>query len=382
MKKIYILVITMTLVSCTPMRKLYVKYGEAKPKLENEDRSVMRIFFDRYGTLYPNITISDTKIMDNDSDLDMVYKNNKDLLQLACISNGLPADGTADMLQQKIIDDILKQINLAAKNKQVILLIHGFNKHPFKPIDSNSVAEFKLMREKIVNTYPNKQFQFVEVYWDGCTWANGSDSELIKARNSIKIWDNAQAASNFVGVELRKILTKIDNDDTIVITHSLGASVITTALFNVDKFDLEKKDNDFRKEILKAYEKTDTPTKKFRIGMLAAAIPGENTFDDYLKRTPEKSIIFDNYDFVLGYNTNDFIITKWILAGKFGSTTLGSRLNEINATNTILKGFKVKQIEPISFSFYSNDTPQKEHAFRAYIANTKAMDIFLDKLLK
>jgi len=381
MKKIYLFIFCLAFASCTPIRKLYVKYGAAKPMLDKRNDGITRIFFDRYGTLYPDIGIDDNDIMNNDSNLYRLFANHPDLLKTACQTHLLPDNSSADDLQQKLIDDISSLLNDKARDKKVVILIHGFNKHPQQPVDSNSVEEFRLMREKIIAFNTDGNFHFVEIYWDGCTWANGSEIALIKGVNSAKIWNNAQAASNLVGTQLRRILEKIGNDNTVIITHSLGAGVITTALFNVDKFSLNKQDNFFRQKVWKAYEAYPTPVRKFRVGMLAAAIPGKNTFDEYLCRTPQDNGVRDNYYFVLGYNTNDIIITKWLFAHKFGSTTLGSRLDEVRATNIILKNFGVREIDPVSFSI-SNGKQQTQHAFSAYIANTGAMDTFLTKVFQ
>jgi hypothetical protein len=91
------------------------------------------------------------------------------------------------------------------------------------------------------------------------------------------------------GLELRRLLVGISNQKINVITHSHGAGVITAALFNVRKFDEDRKvfSTEFTEEIDLKYKMKiyDCATQEFHVGMLAPAIPGENVFDEYFQRT-------------------------------------------------------------------------------------------------
>jgi len=116
------------------------------------------------------------------------------------------------------IDQKLKGNN----SKDLIVLIHGFN----DPIPDGAYYSLRKNIEKYLSSNP----VFIEVYWDGLT-ALGNNPILSN------IWSYAQSNSAKVGLGLRKILNKINpNIRLTLLTHSLGASVATHALFNPAKW--------------------------------------------------------------------------------------------------------------------------------------------------
>lgn len=123
-------------------------------------------------------------------------------------------------LQEAVLKDKVNEILKRWKaEKELVFLVHGFN-------DPNPSGEFYLMREKIKKHFPKRQFVFVEIYWNGLT-ANNGDPKFAA------IWSKAQVNSMYAALALRKILVQLPEDAKIrIITHSVGASVGTGALFN------------------------------------------------------------------------------------------------------------------------------------------------------
>jgi hypothetical protein len=377
--KRFSVIILIVLLSCDPISKLYVKFGEVKPVLEKRDDDAFTIFFDREGTIYPDLTLSDSLIKYYDSRLQYLYQNEPTILKNACLKSHVSESSSFTELQTKIIEEKASEINRNANGKQIVFMIHGFNKHPLLPDSASSSHEFMQMRDTLKSKYSNTNFYFVEIYWDGCSWVNGKKSR--EALNTFKIWNNAEAASNLVGLELRRILSKINHDTTWVITHSLGASVITCALFNVDKF----KEGKFRQNLMKKCKDTvnyKTPIKEFKIGMLAPAIPGDNSFDEFKNRTPPNSIIY-NYRFVIGYNIYDPALTKKIGIPKhFGATSLGCLYSEVLKVENRINKTGDSIIMAENFSYRKDSSRQKIHDFSEYIKNDLHMKEFLRKLFE
>lgn len=382
--KISILFLLISLNASCQINKLYVKFGNAKAVLQTKKDGVLRIYFDRWGNIYPDFPLNDSVIEKNASWLNGMYDNNPKLFSAIKKKYHLEPEATKEQLQQEIVNDLAAKINEASKNKQLVFLVHGFNKHPLKPSGASAYDEFKCMREAIENKFPDKSIQFVEIYWDGCTWVNGAKwKEMI---STVNVWNNAEAASNAVAIELRRILYRLNNENNIVITHSLGASVITCALFNANKFDLYNKVNSYKKYITDRYIDSthyQTPIKLFRVGMLAPAIPGSNTFDDYYVRTPSFPTGFANSTFIVGYNIYDPALTKTIgLAKSFGATSLGCLRSEVRNVEDSMNTKERTLIEDVDFSLRADGSKQKIHDFSAYVKNKKPMDLFLDKLFR
>lgn len=365
--------------------KLYVKFGEAKVKLAaSAPPNVVRLYFDRYGFMYPDYPLDDHEIGINDSRLELLFKNNPDLYKTICNKEGIGGevcnnnhDTDKDPLQRKIIQNAIDSINSKGKEKKIVFLIHGFNKHPLLPIGKSSSDENQKMRQKLKEVYPAVNFLFVEIYWDGCTQVNGQHSAAL---NSLKIWDNGQAASNYIGLELRRVLCGVNAKNIYVITHSLGASVITTALFNVEKFS----DSRYMREIIGFYNDSNiyrTPQQtQLNIGMLAPAIPGTNTFDEYDDRTPN-SVKNNNYCFTVGFNKNDEVLQKFLkIPSQMGSTTLGCNAEELLATKQQVNTKNRNVLNSVDFSTYRNGNLQTDHSFITYIMHDRAIMNFMDSV--
>lgn len=377
-----LMLLSLVIFSCSN-KLLYVKYGKAQQRFADSSASdgVIRIMLDRFGTIYPGNDISDDLIKRHYSVLENVYSYHKDVFENALRANQLPPGSTIRELQVKLIDKYVEQINKGSEGKKLVFIIHGYNKHPFKPSDASSYLENLVMRKKILENYSSEKFQFVEIYWDGLSWANSVSA--LSPFNSIKVWNNAQPASTNVGLEVRRIMSGLKAPTTYIITHSLGASVATTALFNVDKYN----PSNFRQGYLNQFNDTvnyRTPTGKFRLGLLAPAIPGMETFDDFYARTPLVSSNPDNYSVLIGFNKNDRVLRKFkvVKPKHIGSTTLGCDEAELVSSRQLVNVNGLELFDVVHFSLKANSQKQKTHAFHKYVQNETAMNTFLKKLFE
>lgn len=394
MKTLNALLLCIVAFSCSPISKLYVKFGEAQPKLNDEaaKEGVIRLFFDREGQLYPGFRISNRAIKKSDSRLEYLYQRDTGIFHTALRTHNLPTTASTEALQSKLIEESIEEITRASAGKKLVFIIHGFNKHHSKPRKENAVAENAAMRERILNSYPGDSFQFVEIYWDGCSWANAT--KIQSPFNSIKIWNNAQPAANIVGLELRRIFSRLTNDTTYIISHSLGALVTSAALFNVDNFGIKQADgsysaNPFREGILQQYADTvlyRTPVSQFRVGMLAPATPGTNTFNEFYSRTPDDDKSEQNYHVNVGFNKYDRVLRKFINRPKYhGATTLGALQSEVDAVEKIvdINGRQLFSMTDFSWKIKpknSKRVKQKQHAFVCYAENQLAILPFLNSV--
>lgn len=374
MKKLFLLApAIMLLAFIAPIKDLYVQLGAAKQTMEQAPYAspdVVRVYFDRMGFIYPDYVIPDAKLRDdNYSMLRSYYYNNPATYGYICSYYGVHPKADIenlqpdnDPLQRAIIDGLAKRINDKGRSySKLVYLIHGFNKEPMG--DDGAEAQFRELSSRLASLMPSEKILYVEVYWDGC-YDRGSRA------NAVKMWDNAQLHSCNVGLELRRLLNHMDRQQVYVLTHSLGASVITTALFNVEKFRGTPETNAdlyFQKH----YDDTtyQTPSYLVKVGMLAPAIPGDNTFDDYYKRTNRpQQMGYNNYRFVVGFNHNDQVLEKFIGSPAFlGSTTLGCSNKEIYKFVT---RFNKDVCDTTDFCYLPNGAPQYDHSLTTYANNT------------
>jgi hypothetical protein len=217
------------------------------------------------------------------------------------------------------------------------------------------------------------------VYWDGLSRQNGNKILLY---NPVYIWDNAQSSASNTGFELRRLFSKLNKKKKYVLTHSLGASVITTALFNV-----EKVNNAQLNELKMKFENPvyNTPSQEFHIGMIAPAIPGENTFLEYHNRTIKGKNIRttdSNYFFITGFNSYDPVNSKGYSLSRFlGSTTLGCKRNELERTRRIFMNEDFI-FDYEDFSYCDGNSKQRSHSWLKYIENDFHFKNFAEKLIE
>lgn len=264
-------------------------------------------------------------------------------------------------------------------NQKPCAYYHGFN-------DANPTEDYVVTEKKILSQV-KKDIIFLEVYWDGLTANQGNPGFE-------KIWGPAQLNSTRSAVTMRKLISKINFDFKVrVISHSLGASVATGALFNtISKWrhpeDLEKYYN--------CVQNIDAPKNPdIRLGMLAPAIPGLTTFEDFNKRLKRNLPIDPSENninkVVVCYNCNDYATTKDIykirlLADKAGSTSLGCNFKgEVVNTKNKMDTSNPGVMETVSFSeklctntIWAPKT--EEHGLYYYVINQAKFIQFVDYL--
>lgn len=379
MKKI-IFILLMVTFGCSSIIKLYNNFTDYKLKKQTESKGdhIVRLYFDSGGDLYPDLAIDSSTFIKNDALLEQAFIN-ANLLDKLYKSYNLPYEGTDDVTKKRLLynkaqkhiqKEFADSISKLSVSKSLVFLIHGYNNTA-----TEAEAPFVEAQRRIKAKYPKTEFQFVEVYWDGLHHDN-------MALNSLKIWDNAQVSSSWVGLGLRGVINKINHDNIHVLTHSHGAAVITEALFNVRRFKETYYDNDkFGKEFKVLQSEIRTPNNNFVVGMLAPAIPGMNVFYRYSFRTGAggefKSDKY-NYEFINGYNRYDQVTSKPIIqSSRFGSTTLACEEDE---NNKVINFFKSNPDVFSVIDFSDGLTMhQTSHKFLDYISNPN-FDRFLEKV--
>ncbi|WP_332454411.1 alpha/beta hydrolase [Chryseobacterium aquaticum] len=331
--------ITLLLSSCNIQKQVW--FSDIQQKHEKIDDGISRVYIDKYGYVYPeNQYVSKDKFFDpknNGSDLKELttngnlwdyYKNDSaEYHQLAAKYKVIikKIDSVAfDAIQENIITqhvDQLKEKLGKSEDNTLVVLVHGFNVE-------DGTEDFNFLKKEI-NTYKTNDYVYLDVYWDGNT--TGNLAAPLKT-----IWGKAQLNSGYVAMALRRILAKMDTNTRIkIIAHSLGSSVTTGALFSTySKFKYPPVD--LIKENLK-YPTSNA--RDIRLGLIAPAIPGENTFVNFFERgqvhiNKETNTISK---IVLGININDIAVSKAIrMSKKMGSTSLGGDKDEYENTKAML----------------------------------------------
>jgi hypothetical protein len=184
-----------------------------------------------------------------------------------------------------------------------------------------------------------------------------------------------------------------------IVTHSLGARLAAEALFNnTGRQDYQKNDTALK---IAELRKIPTPTVEVRLGIIAPATPGPQTFGGFNKRSPENINANQNNvtRIVIGYDPFDFANNKdpfriISFARVDGYTTLGcnyfwqkKRITEIElVTDTLDKlGYKSDTlVHPVRFNTgpkigAGND---HNHFMQFYMRDTTAAKKFFGSLFK
>ncbi|HEY8929541.1 MAG TPA: hypothetical protein VIM55_10140 [Mucilaginibacter sp.] len=378
----------------------------------SDTATVTRVYFDRYGDLYPGTAVP---IDTNDLHIRLKSKDKKQaslkqyflthpasmkaLREFYHASAGMNDPEAYQEVQGRLEEQAVKQVSDMVQAQQagrLVYLVHGLN-------DTRVDPEYKEMRKIITDRHyaADKKPVYVEIHWDSM---NARDTDGTKV---IDIWKPALLNSRFISIAFRKLMTGVEQRvqvPEIVITHSLGAGLAFGALFNtVTKwkgFDLVWPEWD--KEQLNALNLAPTPTGRIRIGVLAPAVPAEQTFQDFNERGPRRINAADNHidKVVIGYNRQDYAVSKQFLhiklAGVYGSTSLGCNCNVFNeqVIPSVLADLAHKgYTDPSSLiiqkefktpprpnpPFYESGTTQ--HAWKFYMAQQE-IQFFLDQLFQ
>lgn len=352
-------------------QNMYVYLGEYK-----SDPLCVR--FDGDGELYPDYNVPIDKGCNiGSSDRSFVnYMYDKDCPMRSEIlkAYNLSPTLTFEQIQKEIVKKKIEQINLELKNQSidnVTFLMVGFNNH-YSITGSADCANVKLtaLRKKIsdVLALSHKRTLFVDVYWDG------TESEKEGLYTALHL-SNAGVNSFWVGLGLREIINGLACDTVQMISHSLGANIITESIFNQNS---KISSNRFKRELKEYRDIIPIPTKTFSVGLIAPAIPGVSTFIDYLNSSKSNNT---NCTFVIGYNTNDLSLNKQFLffpknPKHFSSTSLGCVRAEVEEVENMFKNDypKMGTFKKIDFSIY-NGTPQYIHDLEAYMLEPQYVEM-------
>lgn len=388
----YILIFGAIVLSPSCRRQKQVWLGELQRGNSVVPEHVTRVYFDKFGDIYsPDGPVIPYKAFFDPNNSGNTYKETletgnlqyyyckhpnelKSLAQIYGVSDSNACEVTFQLIQKGINEKIKNAINEDLDNdRTLVVFIHGFN-------DPNPTGDFRELRNNIQARYSTQKFSYLEVFWDGLTCNQGNPALS-------KIWGRAQTNSSMVAIGLRMLLEKVKNVPIRIVTHSLGASVATGAIFNTNS---KWRNNSIYTDLSSS---TVAPSQEdIRLGMLAPAIPGVSTFCDFNDRgptvaTPDKINI---NRIVIGFNRNDLAITKRVHnrdhAGNAGATNLGCDYrHEINKTIQALMsiGYSQQQAQALvsetDFTIGEGKIPE-EHGLYYYMQNKVCMDDFLDKL--
>ncbi len=289
-----------------------VLYGERNL---NENR--LAIYFDKEGSIYPDYFISDMSLGAANSSLSKWYsKNSEDFIQLTKLYHcnfKYYSVANAQTLNDSIEATVLRKINSqTAAYYSVSFMLHGYRKAYKEGMSRyTSVRDYNTLKATILG-YNYKKTLLIELYWDG------SFAEIsYKNRKTVfEAFEQAQTNADKTGEGLRKVLSAVQFKRINLISHSLGARVLCSALF----------------QNTLTPNTSVTPNQAINICLVAPALAGVEVFKDYYKRNT--TIDFkhkDNYTLNVVYNKNDFVLMKKEpMMGvfgpgprKYGNTTLG-----------------------------------------------------------
>lgn len=334
---------------------------------KNKLLNVVSVKVDGLGCFYPSF-ISDTllkegfldnKISDKSYDKSTFFhllKSRKYVERLKSLANSMEVKDSIESISQLtnntsnpdffgfrrrwnalFLKDQVNRLNSVTGNgkvEKVFLFISGFNV-PY----SLSHIQGNIIFEDIANVTDSDEIVsntlFVRLFWPSFNYKNSNfDSENCDYSNIEKL-NTAVISANYVnkraylaGLALREILSEVDFKCKIqVVTHSLGSTVITSALMdphsktsNQNARLIRIKLDEFERIVVN----TKNPVHAF---MNAPSIPGKSTF---AALDTERN---KNHFFTVGYNENDETLLKqkirfWPfrkirLPAVLSSTTLG-----------------------------------------------------------
>ena len=348
----------------------HVFYGE-RPADKNDGA----LFFDKDGFPYPDYFIADSSMANAYGSLFTWFMQNSGaFIEISASYQLFPEKidrETIFQLRDSITAGKIRSINRESYGyPAVAFYVHGFRKlYVSKTNEVTSAEEFRLLKANLA-TYGQPEAFGVEVYWDGmydcCFSAKHSRNKEL-----FRLFETAAKNAQAVGLGLRTVLSGITNDHLQIISHSLGAQVVASALFNREASTLP------------------TPSQQhIAICMLAPAIDGHTTFKSYHERqTTHNFSTADNYRLMIVYNEDDFVLLKKDpKTGMFGPGTkrYGETSLGCNYRNEAVK------LERYFSEHYPNSTIRlldktslgKAHSFRFYASgeNLKEASGFLWEL--
>jgi Alpha/beta hydrolase of unknown function (DUF900) len=344
-----------------------VLYGE-----RNLSENKTAIYFDKEGSIYPDYFISDLSLGAVNGSLSEWYsKNTEDFAQLAKRYHcpfSIYSTTHAQALNDSIRAMVLRKINSqTASYHSVSFMLHGYRKAYNEGTSRyTSVKDYNILKTTIVG-YNYKKSLLVELYWDG------SFAEISYKNRKVvfEAFEQAQANADKTGEGLRKVLSAIEFERINLVSHSLGARVLCSALF----------------QSINTSNDSVTPNQTINICLVAPAIAGVEVFKNYYQRNT--SLDFktkDNYTLNVVYNKNDFVLMKkepmtgFFGPGprKYGNTTLGC--NYQNEAVKLSDYFKAN-FKNSTFNLYDASDVGKCHFVSCYCSSNtlkKALEV-IDK---
>lgn len=283
-----------------------VVYGEVGYIKAQSPQKVFRVFLDRNGHLYPDALIPDDAMRAHNASLwEWSIHNPRDFGQIlydyAIDGNTGTHEQHFETLQQKVAQAHREQIQLGMHGSGTLnVLVHGFRKAVHSGQSSRtSVDDLRSLREALMKVDEPDDF-YLEVYWDGtfdcCFGTKLKENARLFELFETEARHNAVAA----GYGLRRVVSDLQIPNLNVVTHSLGARVGMSLLFE-------------------AYSQTDLPGEKWltpqqkqvKVLLIAPAIDGKEEFSHYQDRCSKLPFTEeDNYEVMVVFNRKDFVLRK------------------------------------------------------------------------
>ncbi len=287
-------------------------------------------------------------------------------------------------VEEKELQNLNRQVHQLVTQfqaKTVVFLIHGFNV-------ADPTDDYDLFIKSVGDNGYNEKVKpvYVEIYWDGLTAEKWYDY--------LAIWEHAQNNTRWISLSVRNLIQHLtDRLNFVIVTHSLGASVGTGALFNTSskwKLSEDKAEVDSIAAAIPA--PVDVP---IRLGMIVPAIPGGATFVDFDKRSPDIIATRNNINrIIIGYNPLDYATKKVILSKYFGATTLGcdngygTSRDELSRVAQAMAGcgYNDTSQQSLLFRIHFTSPPvfgkYEDHSFGAYMRDQDDFKTFLTRLFE
>ncbi len=293
-------------------------YAQVKNVLYGEQyvSDKLCIHFDKNGSVYPDFLIPDSLLEICEASLDTFYAKHpsyfKEIARHYNLTDSLCSVLSVSILHDSIRSAILKKITITFNEETPLtFIIHGFRKsYRNKEGVFTSVLDYQILEDALKGQ--NLSSGYVRIFWDGMYSDIRLNRKKIKAVLSTFVKSQVNAANAAVG--LRKIITALPHQHLNLISHSLGAKVICSTLFDTTA------------------NTSPTPSqKKINICLVAPAIDAD-VFKNYFSRNSMVNYKkADNYRLLILYNEKDFVLRKRDnvigLFGpgprRYGKTTLG-----------------------------------------------------------
>ncbi|NHA03494.1 hypothetical protein G7092_06805 [Mucilaginibacter sp. HC2] len=372
-----------------------VFWRDLQSRYEADSNRVVRVYLDKFGYFYPVNAIPIDKQLFlfparehnvnastiSSANLYAYFHANQTAQNALLNYYQVSQTGNFDRDYKKVEEQELRQIsrqvhrlveNLQAKN--IIFLVHGFNV-------TDPVSRYVFFEHSVSQKGYDTKIKplYIEVYWDGLTSVSGTDL--------LAIWKHAQNNTRWVSLALRDLMRHLDDRlPFTIVTHSLGASVATGALFNTSsKWLADGNTHDVDSIASSIPAPVDVPIK---LGMIVPAIPGGLTFVDFNHRSPDITTVANNIvGIAIGYNPKDYATSKAFFSTSFGATTLGcDHENELRNVSLALRGcgYSLAQVQqmiyPVQFTTPNIALGLQDHDFQKYMEDDVDFSLFLAKL--